>query len=58
MEYENIMTDDKKRERRISVAFPDLVWDYLDNESKETGVPVSNLISLIVSNYVREKIKK
>lgn len=52
------MPNEKKRERRIGVAMPDYVWDFLDQESEETGVPVSILITQIVSNHVRDKIKE
>lgn len=54
----NKMTKAKKRERRVSVSFPDHVWDYLDDEAKETGVPVSLQVTQIVSNHVREKKPK
>jgi hypothetical protein len=37
----------KKRHERI-----------LEQEAKETGVPVSNLVSYIVANYVREEKNK
>lgn len=54
----NSMTKAKKRERRVSVSFPDHVWDYLDDEAKETGIPVSLQVTQLISNHVREKKPK
>jgi hypothetical protein len=39
-------------------SLPDDARDFLENEAKETGVPLSNLMSYIAVNYVREEKKK
>jgi hypothetical protein len=46
------------RPKRIAVQLPDDARDFLEQESKETGVPLSNLLSYIASNYAREEKKK
>ncbi len=46
-----------KRERRAQVALSQEIWDFLDEESGNTKVPVTNLISLYTTERVRE-IKK
>jgi predicted DNA-binding protein len=44
--------------KRVAVALPDETREFLEKESEETGVPISNLVSYIVANYVREEKKK
>jgi hypothetical protein len=44
--------------KRVAVTLPDEAREFLEKEAKETGVPVSNLVSYIVANYVREEKKK
>jgi hypothetical protein len=46
------------RPRRIAVSLPEDAREFLENEAKETGVPISNLMSYIAVNYVREEKKK
>lgn len=47
-----------KQSKRVAVALPDDAREFLENEAKETGVPLSNLMSYIAVNYVREEKKK
>ena len=47
-----------KQAKRIAVTLPDDARIFLENEAKETGVPLSNLMSYIAVNYVREEKKK
>lgn len=49
---------DGKQPKRIAVSLPDEARDFLEREAKETGVPISNLLSYIAANYVREEKKK
>lgn len=49
---------DEKQSKRIAVSLPDEAREFLDKEAKETGVPISNLLSYIAVNYVREEKKK
>jgi hypothetical protein len=44
--------------KRVAVTLPDEAREFLEKEAKETGVPISNLVSYIVANYVREEKKK
>jgi hypothetical protein len=44
--------------KRIAVTLPEETRIFLEQESKETGVPLSNLMSYIAVNYVREERKK
>jgi hypothetical protein len=44
--------------KRVAVTLPDEVREFLEQEAKETGVPISNLVSYIVANYVRKEKKK
>lgn len=44
--------------KRVAVTLPEEVREFLEQEAKETGVPISNLVSYIVANYVREEKKK
>jgi hypothetical protein len=44
--------------KRVAVTLPDEAREFLDQEAKDTGVPISNLVSYIVANYVREEKKK
>jgi hypothetical protein len=47
-----------KQSKRVAVTLPDDAREFLENEAKETGVLLSNLMSYIAVNYVREKKKK
>jgi predicted DNA-binding protein len=44
--------------KRVAVTLPEETREFLENEAKETGVPLSNLLSYIAANYVREEKKK
>jgi hypothetical protein len=44
--------------KRVAVNLPNEVREFLEQEAKETGVPIANLVSYIVANYVREERKK
>jgi len=44
--------------KRVAVTLPEETREFLENEAKETGVPISNLLSYIAANYVREEKKK
>ena len=46
------------RPKRIAVLLPEDAREFLEQEAKETGVPMSNLMSYIAVNYVREEKKK
>jgi len=47
-----------ERPKRIAVQLPDDAREFLEQEAKETGVPLSNLLSYIAVNYVREEKRK
>ncbi len=49
---------ESERPKRIAVSLPEDVREFLEQEAKETGVPLSNLMSYIAANYVREEKKK
>jgi hypothetical protein len=49
---------ESKQPKRVAVALPDDAREFLETEAKETGVPLSNLMSYIAVNYVREEKKK
>jgi hypothetical protein len=49
---------ESKQSKRIAVTLPDDARAFLENEAKETGVPLSNLMSYIAVNYVREEKRK
>jgi len=42
----------------VAVTLPEDARIFLEQEAEETGVPLSNLISYITVNYVREEKKK
>jgi hypothetical protein len=44
--------------KRVAVTLPDEAREFLEQEAKDTGVPISNLVSYIVANYVRDEKKK
>ncbi len=44
-------------ERFVAVTFPEYVLEYLENESEETGLTVSAVVSRIVTDHVREEKK-
>ena len=47
-----------KQSKRVAVSLPNETRDFLEKEAQETGVPLSNLLSYIAVNYVREEKKK
>jgi len=49
---------ESKQTKRVAVTLPDDARAFLEQEAKETGVPISNLLSYIAVNYVREEKKK
>jgi hypothetical protein len=49
---------ESKQPKRVAVTLPDDAREFLENEAKETGVPLSNLMSYIAVNYVREEKRK
>jgi hypothetical protein len=49
---------ESKQSKRVAVTLPDDAREFLENEAKETGVPLSNLMSYIAVNYVREEKRK
>jgi len=49
---------ESKQPKRVAVTLPEDARTFLEQEAEETGVPLSNLISYIVVNYVREEKKK
>ena len=49
---------DSKQSKRVAVTLPEDARAFLEREAEETGVPLSNLISYITVNYVREEKKK
>ena len=53
-----MQSSEGKQSKRISISLPDEARAFLEKESKETGVPLSNLLSYIAVNYVREEKKK
>ena len=44
--------------KRVAVTLPDEAREFLEQEAKDTGVPISNLVSYIVANYIRDEKKK
>lgn len=44
-----------KQSKRVAVTLPEDTRVFLEREAEETGVPLSNLISYITANYVREE---
>jgi hypothetical protein len=47
-----------KQQKRVAVTLPEDTRMFLEQEAEETGVPLSNLLSLIAVTYVREERKK
>jgi hypothetical protein len=47
-----------KQSKRVAVTLPEDARAFLEQEAEETGVPLSNLVSYIAVNYVREERKK
>ncbi len=47
--------DIEPEERYVAVTFPEYVWEYLEEESEESGIPVSTIVKEIVSGYVRQE---
>jgi len=47
-----------KQSKRVAVTLPEDARIFLEQEAEETGVPLSNLVSYIAVNYVREEKKK
>jgi hypothetical protein len=50
--------NETKQSKRVAVTLPEDARTFLEQEAKETGVPLSNLLSYIAVNYVREEKKK
>jgi len=46
------------KSKRVAVTLPEETRDFLEQEAKETGVPLSNLISYVAVSYVREEKKR
>ena len=46
------------RPKRIAVSLPEDAREFLEQEATETGVPLSNLLSYIAVNYVRDEKRK
>ena len=44
--------------KRVAVTLPEEARAFLEQEAEETGVPLSNLVSYIAVNYVREERKR
>lgn len=53
-----VTMSESKQSKRVAVTLPDDAREFLENEAKETGVPMSNLMSYIAVNYVRDEKKK
>jgi hypothetical protein len=53
-----VTMSEPKQSKRIAVTLPDDAREFLEIEAKETGVPLSNLMSYIAVNYVRVEKKK
>jgi hypothetical protein len=53
-----VTMQESDRPKRIAVSLPEDSREFLEQEAKETGVPISNLVSYIAVNYVREEKKK
>ncbi len=49
---------ESKQSKRIAISLPNDAREFLEKEAEETGVPLSNLLSYIAVNYVREEKKK
>lgn len=47
-----------KQQKRVAVTLPEDARVFLEQEAEETGVPLSNLLSYIAVNYVREEKKE
>jgi hypothetical protein len=45
--------DIEPEERYVAVTFPEYVWEFLEKESEESGIPVSVIVKDIVAEYVR-----
>ena len=44
--------------KRVAVTLPDDAREFLEQEAKETGVHLSNLMSYIAVKYVREEKRR
>jgi hypothetical protein len=53
-----VTMQESDRPKRIAVSLPEDAREFLEREAQETGVPLSNLMSYIAVNYVREEKKK
>jgi len=47
-----------KQQKRVAVTLPEDARVFLEQEAEETGAPLSNLLSYIAVNYVREEKKR
>lgn len=48
----------KIQSKRVAVALPEETRTFLEKEAEDTGVPLSNLLSYIAVNYVRDEKKR
>lgn len=48
----------KVQSKRVAVALPEETRTFLEKEAQDTGVALSNLLSYITVNYVRDEKKK
>ena len=53
-----VTMSESKQSKRVAVTLPNDAREFLEREAQETGVPLSNLMSYIAVNYVREEKKK
>lgn len=49
---------ESKQTKRVAVTLPEDARVFLEQEAEETGVPLSNLVSYIAVNYVREEKRR
>lgn len=45
----------EKEPVRINIRIPADINDYLDNESKRTGVPKSSLVYMMIDKYISDR---
>jgi len=41
------------QERYVAVTFPEGVWKFLEGESEESGLLISDIVRRIIDDYVR-----
>ena len=49
---------ESKQSKRIAVSLPEEAREFLETESKDTGVPLSNLLSYIVEGFDLAPIRR